>query len=876
MEDDPRSLFLQHIPVVVLAMLFGVLWLSSSGHAQDNTAIDLAKKPCVTASSPCPLDFAVIPDSLMPQVIKAKQLFEGGDFTGAQKELESLRAAQPESRIILYDLALVSLRQGQRDQALAYQQEALRGVMHPYQRRALDELGEEILYGRGMTDKMSLSLADVLPAPVGSSRDPAERADAEINTVCPNVKQRHAEMIDNPSGVFNLAQCAEYEGRLEEADKFYKQYLEMAPEALDRDSVALRVSEIDTFNGLDVSSPARQMYHAGVRALMTGDFNAANQLFAALSSGGPGSRVGLLQSGVLALLAGRHSQAEKYLGNLLDQETNTDMRDYIGHLLKTEGAGDNEFIAGIKEVLKFIQEYDFVQASEAIQKPLRIYPLSPAVNALAAFIALNTNNYPAARRAMDNLWAQGQPVFFYAAVKSSSQKQEMVYRVQISPDKVVLAPLRAGAKMAELVERMQEGKPQDTTETTSAGSVVAFTKAEITEIHSTGSELEMKTSKGEWKITPQVAFVKPREGWPARAFMNDYADLFATYLGLANVELGAESTDSADRWRLIARIALAALAAYSQSGGTNLQFMHGTLKAVVAAGALAAATNASVNEYKLYQATLSNTLNRFLFRPLISSGPAVTFMIPEHSNQSPPTVNSAVTVQNGDELLVQYSKSVSKNEKGSAGFATVHLNKEQIRLQDTKPDGPTIVVSCADIAKTLRATETHKESRDGRITTSDTLTPWTIESTYALMMYGSRAEDPVVEIMFNSELRRAEVQTTIESNCGVSDLPEEVTVFIPTSSGKQWSDLFHAKFPHMGDRKSVAFPSCDDITSIQMSKTEKGEVYLVMRTNKKGKKGLVYGKQVNSEREINVRARDVQSALRVGSKLAADCGVPFR
>jgi len=148
---------------------------SLRGHAQENSGVDLAKEPCVTASSPCPLDFGAMPDSLMPQVMKAKGSYEGGDFVGAQKELEALREVQPESRTILYDLALVSLKQGQRDQALGYQQQALRGVTHPYQRKVLDELGQEILYGRGVTDKASLSLAEVLPTPVGLSRDPAER-----------------------------------------------------------------------------------------------------------------------------------------------------------------------------------------------------------------------------------------------------------------------------------------------------------------------------------------------------------------------------------------------------------------------------------------------------------------------------------------------------------------------------------------------------------------------------------------------------------------------------------------------------------------------------------------------------------------------------
>src|SRR5258705_1341471 len=111
MEDDSRLLPFRQIPVVVFALFLGFLGFSSrTSNAQELSGVDLGKKLCVTASSPCPLDFAAMPDSLMPQVMKAKQLFEGGDFAGAQKELEALREVQPESRTILYDLALVSLK----------------------------------------------------------------------------------------------------------------------------------------------------------------------------------------------------------------------------------------------------------------------------------------------------------------------------------------------------------------------------------------------------------------------------------------------------------------------------------------------------------------------------------------------------------------------------------------------------------------------------------------------------------------------------------------------------------------------------------------------------------------------------------------------
>ena len=70
--------------------------------------------------------------------------------------------------------------------------------------------------------------------------------------------------MESPNGIFNRAQCAEYDGRLDEADRLYKQYLEMAPEALDRDSVALRISEIESFKDFDPFCHRADIYHAGI------------------------------------------------------------------------------------------------------------------------------------------------------------------------------------------------------------------------------------------------------------------------------------------------------------------------------------------------------------------------------------------------------------------------------------------------------------------------------------------------------------------------------------------------------------------------------------------------------------------------------------
>src|SRR5260370_36062862 len=109
----------------------------------------------------------------------------------------------------------------------------------------------------------------------------------------------------------------------------------MAPEALDRDSVALRLVEIGVFKDSDPSSPERRQSQTGVKGLVTGAFNVANSAFQGLALRGPAGKAGWLQAGTISMLAGGREQARQELRNLLPQETTTNVRHYIGQLLSS-------------------------------------------------------------------------------------------------------------------------------------------------------------------------------------------------------------------------------------------------------------------------------------------------------------------------------------------------------------------------------------------------------------------------------------------------------------------------------------------------------------------------------------------------------------
>src|SRR5260370_16532097 len=77
--------------------------------------------PCVAASSPCPLEFKGLPETLESGLVEARKLFDAGNFAGSQAMLQAILVPQPDSKIILYDLPLPHLKHAHLPEPLLHQ-----------------------------------------------------------------------------------------------------------------------------------------------------------------------------------------------------------------------------------------------------------------------------------------------------------------------------------------------------------------------------------------------------------------------------------------------------------------------------------------------------------------------------------------------------------------------------------------------------------------------------------------------------------------------------------------------------------------------------------------------------------------------------------
>ena len=69
-------------------------------------------------------------------------------------------------------------------------------------------------------------------------------------SLCTALGELKSTLAATPSGAFDLANCAEINGRDAEAVKLLEKYLEMSPEALDRKEIHMRIADLKSLLAL--------------------------------------------------------------------------------------------------------------------------------------------------------------------------------------------------------------------------------------------------------------------------------------------------------------------------------------------------------------------------------------------------------------------------------------------------------------------------------------------------------------------------------------------------------------------------------------------------------------------------------------------------
>ena len=410
-----------------------------------------------------------------------------------------LEAFQP---VLTYNLALCYFQIGDRAKAMEYLVKAKLGTVDPKQKQKLLEVATAFSTGEtglslNESEKDRIAKLNRLTESIGfetslEDEEGSEEAFFESRTLphakanqksnlCLAVGQLTGPVASTPSAIFNLANCAETNGRTTEAIRLLEKYLEMAPKALDADESRVRIADLKSLltlpgeNGIEI----RGLYSAAYGALQERQYDRAQAAFTKASELAPEFALTHWNLGLLAEATGRIDRAKEHftryqqlttdpaakeevslhlstldakrtkydteidaagdiVADLLNRalnlsfngsESRSALRTKRAQVVKKDQQRSANMVGGFAVPFAYAQQ-ELSRASEHLQVALALFPLGAEANQLMGWVFLQANDGRAATRCFDAVASQGLPVAFYAELRS--RKQDEAVKVELN------------------------------------------------------------------------------------------------------------------------------------------------------------------------------------------------------------------------------------------------------------------------------------------------------------------------------------------------------------------------------------------------------------------------------------------------------------
>jgi tetratricopeptide (TPR) repeat protein len=603
----------------------------------------------------------------------SQKLYEAKKFKEAVAVLDGGMKLQAFQSVLAYDLALCYYQLGDRANALEYLRKARAGTEEPRQKQQVAQFmtfittgenglslnygnPERIVRANQLVDSIGLeasledqgfeeSLApadatssDVPSGPIAASstvtasRPPVAHTDVHAShgsSLCQALAELKDTLASSPAATFNLANCAESNGRTAEAAKLLQRYLEISPTALDGKESRARIAKLNSLLTLPGQSgiEIRRLYASAYGDLAERKYDRALAAFNKASDLAPEFALTKWDLALLYEAMGDVKRASENFTRYLELSVDQSNKDEANLHLSTleakrskydEEVGEAEDIvadlfnramnltfnqdanrsalrakrARVKKkedqkrakasVGGFAVPFSYAQqqlgrATAHLQVALALFPLGAEANELMGLVFLQANDGRSAIRSFDVVASQGLPVAFYAEMRG--HKQDQAVKCELSRDRVRLIFLASYDKKGNAV---QPGKPAGDD---GLGDIVVapleprqqqFDSLDValSDIKKAGTDrglIKLKLASQEIYLSPiYLPSYTPVQGPQARRFANNYTRLFVRYPGLEDSKLGTEGMSGGEKFIMGYKIASAgADIAMSGFGGMN-------------------------------------------------------------------------------------------------------------------------------------------------------------------------------------------------------------------------------------------------------------------------------------------------------------------
>jgi len=578
----------------------------------------------------------------------AKRLYEARKFKETAAVLEESLKFQAFLAQISYDLALCYYQLGDRGKAVVYLSKARLGTADPKQKQKMAQLlalfttGENGISAKDsdkdrinrlnhLVDSIGLeaslddefgeetSATDADPSPdskpstaASASTAPARTSSGTNNrhraSLCNSLGELKSVLTTSPSALFDLANCAETNGRATEAVRLLGKYLEAAPTALDADETRTRIAELQSLltlpgqNGIEV----RRLYASAYGELSERKYDRAVADLAKARELAPEfplttwklalyyeaigdidrAREHLTRFRQLASEQAAKDEADLHLSTLEAKRTKYDeevdatedivadlfsrslklsfngsenrsaLRVRRAHAKKKEEAKARNRVGGFAIPYPYAQQ-QLSRASAHLQVALALFPLGAEANELMGLVFLQANDGQWAMRSFDVVASQDLPVSFYAEMRG--HKQDQAVKCELSRDRLRFISLSSYDKKGNATPPAKPAGDDGLGDLVVEPAAVRqpqfdsldLNLTDIKKVETDKGLLKLKLVQQELSLAPiYLPSFTPIEGPQARRFANNYTHLFVRYPGLEDSKLGTEGMSGGEKFKM--------------------------------------------------------------------------------------------------------------------------------------------------------------------------------------------------------------------------------------------------------------------------------------------------------------------------------------
>jgi tetratricopeptide (TPR) repeat protein len=580
---------------------------------------------------------------------QSRKLYETRKFNEAASALDDSMKHQTFQAVLSYNLPLCYYQLGDRPKALEYLAKAKPGTVDPKQKEKLQQLLTHVTTGENgfamndsekdriirvnqLSDSIGLdasleddsgpeesffdgdaATADTVAAKLPKTDRPTvAHSDSKAghrSSLCNALGELRTTLVKSPSATFNLANCAESNGRTAEASALLEKYLEMAPKALDAEESRARIEELKALLSLPGRNGAeiRRLYASAYSALSERQYDRALTAFTAADALAPEFAPTKWKLALLYEATGNVNQARQNFLRYQQLTSDQGAKDEAALHLSTldakrakyeeevDAAGDiiadlfnrslklafngsekrsalrskraqvkkkNDQAKARNRVGGFAIPFAYAQqqlgeASGHLQIALALFPLGAEANQLMGLVFLQANDGRSAIKSFDVVASQGLPVAFYAELRG--RKQDRAVKLELN---------RIGLRLIYLSSYDKKGNPAPPSKPAGEdglGDMVIdpsvpraqqfesldLTSSQIKRVETDKGIIKVKLADQEITLSPiYVPTFTPLEGPQARRFANSYTRLFVRYPGLEDSKLGTEGMSGGEKFKM--------------------------------------------------------------------------------------------------------------------------------------------------------------------------------------------------------------------------------------------------------------------------------------------------------------------------------------